>query len=105
MIESLTSLAERRQARAAAGRVTPATAVASAASAASEAEASEPLLHTTFHITHTQRLAVAGEASQRMENRVRARHDKSAVLRDVIDFWMAHRQQFDEWLRAKRTGK
>jgi len=64
----------------------------------------ERLYHTTIHINDRQRKALWSEAAERQLQGRTNRHDKSAVAREVIEFWLAHRAEFNEWLLARRRA-
>jgi hypothetical protein len=89
---ALIELQERRMARAA--KVT--------AEVAAPPERAERYFHTTVHINGQQRRALGAEAARRQDDGSARRHDKSEVVRDVLDFWAAHREQFDEWMQSSR---
>lgn len=93
---ALIELEERRMAKA-----------SKASPAAGPAEQTpERYYHTTVHINGQQRRALGAEAARRQDEGSSRRHDKSEVVRDVLDFWAAHREQFDEWLSTRqRSGR
>jgi hypothetical protein len=60
------------------------------------------LLHTTVHITEDQRKRVHLEAVERFDKGKVRRIDGSAVVRDVLDFWIENQDSFTAWLEARK---
>jgi hypothetical protein len=57
---------------------------------------------TTFAVTPAQRDELRRIAAYRQATHQKNRNDVSAVLRDVLDFWLAHQADFDKWLAKRR---
>jgi hypothetical protein len=59
------------------------------------------LFNTSFSVFVQHRDLLRTVAFQRASSGAAARNDVGAVLRDVLDFWVDRRDEFEEWLRQR----
>jgi hypothetical protein len=60
------------------------------------------MFHTTIHITIDQRRMVRKEAERRQDLGQSAKSDRSAVIRDAIDFMFENLKDFAKWQSKRR---